>query len=112
VLEAEREKIEPEYRDELTNSIDARFGEIEATLTAFDERLTFDPADIARAGVFVSIVHDGDLRVERGLCPAGRRAPGDSASHREGESGHDGDPANAAEPPVSGVQRAVITVGG
>ena len=44
-----------------------RLGEIEAALEAFDERpVIYDPAEIARAGVFVSIDADGALRVERG----------------------------------------------
>ena len=49
-----------EGADELPDEVDARLGEIEAALAAFDNRpLRYDPAEIARAGVFVSIDADG-----------------------------------------------------
>lgn len=44
-----------------------RLGEIEAALAALDERpVKYDPDEIARAGVFVSIDGSGELRIERG----------------------------------------------
>jgi hypothetical protein len=47
--------------------VDRRLTEIEARLAAMDERpMTFDPAEIARAGAFVSIDGEGRLHVERG----------------------------------------------
>lgn len=53
--------------DELPAEVDARLGELEAMLEAFETRpLAFDPAEVARAGAFVSIAQDGKLRVERG----------------------------------------------
>src|SRR3546814_8251265 len=57
-LTAEQARLEAEYQDadELPDEIDARMGEIETALAAFDDRSAqFDPADIAIAGVFVSI---------------------------------------------------------
>lgn len=52
---------------ELPEEVDARLGELEAALEAFDTRpLAFDPAEVGRAGAFVSIAQDGKLRVERG----------------------------------------------
>jgi ParB family transcriptional regulator, chromosome partitioning protein len=68
-LSAEFEKLQETYAnaDELPEEVDARLGEIETALEAFDERLAlYDPAAMARAGVFVSIDADGKLRVERG----------------------------------------------
>ncbi|MCL8385058.1 ParB/RepB/Spo0J family partition protein [Xanthobacter aminoxidans] len=54
--------------DELPEEVDARLGELEAMLEAFETRpLAFDPAEVARAGAFVSIAQDGKLRVERGF---------------------------------------------
>ncbi|MFG1379936.1 DNA-binding protein, partial [Xanthobacter autotrophicus ATCC 700551] len=51
--------------DELPEEVDARLGEFEAVLEAFDTRpLAFDPAEVARAGAFISIAQDGRLRVE------------------------------------------------
>ena len=68
-LTAEQAKLESEYEgaDELPDEVDARLGEIETALAAFENRpVRYDPAEIARAGVFVSIDSDGDLAVERG----------------------------------------------
>src|SRR4029453_18458162 len=57
-LTAEYAKLESDYEgaDELPDDVDARLGEIEAALAAFDSRpLRYDPVEIAHAGVFVSI---------------------------------------------------------
>ncbi|PWB81457.1 MAG: DNA-binding protein [Methylocystaceae bacterium] len=69
-LRQEMEEIERNYSrdgDDLPEEIDRRLFEIEAALDAFEDRMVrYDPADIARAGAFVSIDGDGALRVERG----------------------------------------------
>ncbi|MFG1228591.1 ParB/RepB/Spo0J family partition protein [Xanthobacter wiegelii] len=68
-VQAEVDRLSKEYQDddELPDDIDARLGELEAELEAWEDRpLAFDPSDIAQAGAFVSITHDGSLRVERG----------------------------------------------
>jgi len=92
--------------------VDERLGEIEAALAAFDNRpVTYDPADIARAGVFVSIDAEGALSVQRGYV-----RPQDEAPLGEPEQDGETDPAMAgahgADPDVPVVQRAVITIGG
>ncbi|MBE7728251.1 ParB/RepB/Spo0J family partition protein [Komagataeibacter sp. FXV3] len=69
-LRAEQEAIEAEYAqaDEYPEEVDARLGEIEQAILALEERpLAFDPADMARAGTFVSLDSDGTLQVERGF---------------------------------------------
>ncbi|MBV1830813.1 ParB N-terminal domain-containing protein [Komagataeibacter sp. AV436] len=69
-LRAEQETIEAEYAqaDEYPDEVDARLGEIEQGILALEERpLAFDPADMARAGAFVSLDSDGTLQVERGF---------------------------------------------
>ncbi|MBB2165286.1 ParB N-terminal domain-containing protein [Gluconacetobacter sp. 1b LMG 1731] len=69
-LHSEQETIEAEYAqaDEFPEDIDTRLGEIEQAIEALEERLvSFDPADTARAGVFVSLDTDGTLLVERGF---------------------------------------------
>ena len=61
-LQAEYAKLEAEYEnaDELPDEVDARLGEIETALAAFEDRpVSYDPAEIARAGVFVCIDADG-----------------------------------------------------
>ena len=64
-LHAEYAKLEADYEDadELPDEVDQRLGEIEAALAAFEDRpVIYDPADIARAGVFVSIDAEGGSR--------------------------------------------------
>ena len=107
-LKAECDRLEEEYAevDELPEEVDQRLGEIETALAAFDERpVVYDLAEIARAGVFVSIEGDGDLRIERGYVRPEDEPP------VEPVEGNDGDAAAASEP--SGpIQRGVITIGG
>ncbi|MBV1838435.1 ParB/RepB/Spo0J family partition protein [Acetobacter estunensis] len=69
-LHTEQQTIEAEYAqaDEYPDAVDARLGEIEQAILALEERpLAFDPADMARAGAFVSLDSDGTLQVERGF---------------------------------------------
>ena len=109
-LTAEYAKLESEYEgaDELPDEVDARLGEIETALAAFDNRpLRYDPAEIARAGVFVSIDADGTLAVDRGYVrPEDEPSPVDDRAapfHRR----------MAREPAASRqCKRTVITVGG
>lgn len=106
-LNAEYQKLEAEYEgaDELPDEVDQRLGEIETALAAFETRpVRFDRDDILRAGVFISIAHDGSLDIDRGFVRPEDEAP----TKPEGETGAEvgGD---TAEPVV---QRAVITIGG
>ncbi len=66
---AEAEQLEEEAAaaDEVSDDADQRLGEIEAEIDALTHRPpVYDPAEIAMAGVFVSIDGNGGLRVERG----------------------------------------------
>jgi ParB family chromosome partitioning protein len=113
-LNAEYAKLEEAYdgADELPVEVDERLGEIEAALAAFDNRsVTYDPADIARAGVFVSIDAEGALSVERGYVRPQDEAP---VVEPERDGGTDPETAGAhgADPDAPVVQRAVITIGG
>lgn len=68
VAEYNRLSEEHEIADELPEDVDQRMAELEAEIAAVDERPSiYDGAEIARAGVFVSIDHDGRLKVERGF---------------------------------------------
>ena len=116
-LHAEHAKLEAEYEnaDELPDEVDARLGEIETALAAFEGRpVRYDPAEIARAGVFVSIDAEGALSVNRGYI-----RPDDEGPVGEPEQDGATDPATAratgatsADPDAPVVQRAVITIGG
>jgi ParB family chromosome partitioning protein len=106
-LRTELDRLEQEYAeaDELPDEVDQRLGEIETALAAFEERrAVYDPAEVARAGVFVSIDADGNLRIERGYV-----RPEDEPPVQTIES--DGGDAPAATDPVGATQRAVITIG-
>jgi len=109
-LTAEQVRLEAEYQDadELPDEIDERLGEIETALAAFDDRPKhFDPADIAIAGVFVSIDASGSLSVDRGFV-----RPEDVPQVRtDGEEGSETDTESDGTASPS-VQRAVITIGG
>ncbi|MBN8958037.1 MAG: ParB/RepB/Spo0J family partition protein [Rhizobiales bacterium] len=103
-LRAEQAKLEAEYQDadELPDEVDARLGEIEEALSAFDERPhIFDPAEIARAGAFVSIDSDGTLLVERGFVKPEDEAP---VERPDGEE--------AGESETASTSRTTITVAG
>lgn len=114
-LNAEQARLEAEYDsvDELPDDVDLRLGEIETALAVFDNRPTiYQPADIARAGVFVGIDAEGRLSVDRGYV-----RPEDELPAVEPGQGSDGEPVvsvdpDGAEPSGPVVRRAVITVGG
>ena len=111
-LRAEYDRLEAEYdgADELPDEIDQRLGEIEEALEAFEKRpVIFDPADITRAGVFVSVDRNGEIVVDRGYVPPEDEAPvavDGSSANSDGEPGGDDAPATPS------AQRAVITIGG
>ena len=109
-LREEYDRIEVEYggTDELPEEIDQRLGEIEAALEAFEKRpAIYDPADIARAGVFISIDRDGEIIVNRGYVRAEDEAPVniDTPEGAPETTGSDIAATNSS-------QRAVITIGG
>ena len=77
-LRAEYERLEQAHADadELSDHVDRRLGEIETELAALDDRpVRYDPDEIARAGVFVSIDSLGRPANRARLCAARRRAP-------------------------------------
>uniref|UniRef100_UPI00112DDF00 ParB/RepB/Spo0J family partition protein n=1 Tax=Paracoccus sp. FO-3 TaxID=1335059 RepID=UPI00112DDF00 len=68
-LLAEYRGLEEEYsgQDEYPEEVDARLGQLEITMEALGQRpLIYDPAEIGRAGVFVTLDRDGSLAVYRG----------------------------------------------
>jgi ParB family chromosome partitioning protein len=112
-LNAEYAKLEAEYEgaDELPDEVDERLGEIETALAAFDNRpVVYDPSEIARAGVFVSIDSEGKLSVDRGYVRPEDEAP--VTVEGEGDTGAEGATSEASEPTAPVVQRAIITIGG
>jgi ParB family chromosome partitioning protein len=58
---------EYEGADEYPDDIDQQFADLEARIEALQNRpIAFDPAEIARGGVFLSVSPQGALRIERG----------------------------------------------
>jgi ParB family chromosome partitioning protein len=89
-LQAEYEQLEAAHaQDEsMPDEVDRRLTEIETRLAALEERpVTFDPAEIARAGAFVSIDGDGGLLVERGYVRPEDERPVAPESQPEIEGG-------------------------
>jgi ParB family chromosome partitioning protein len=111
-LQTEFGTIEEQYSDSpdvLPEDVDRRLGEIEAALDEFHNRpVEFDPAELARAGVFVTIDRDGALKVERGFV-----RPEDEAPIAPVEaSGGDGDPVDGETPTSDELNRPTVTVTG
>jgi ParB family transcriptional regulator, chromosome partitioning protein len=107
-FKAESEALEEQYSqaDEIPDEVDRRLGEIETAMAAFENRpVRYDPTEIARAGIFVSIDGEGALRIERGFVRPEDEAPiapiGGSDCDVPEATGSDGR-----------VQCAVITIGG
>jgi ParB family chromosome partitioning protein len=87
-LRAEYEQLEQAHADadELPEDVDRRLGEIETALAALDDRsVRYDPEEIMRAGVFVSIDSSGGLRIERAYV----RPEDEPAVPRRSDSTHE-----------------------
>jgi ParB family chromosome partitioning protein len=110
-LTAEQEALVEQYAqaEDLPDEVDQRLSEIETAIAGFEGRpVRYDPAEIARAGIFVSIDSEGALHIERGFVRPEDEAPAEPV---EPIQGGDGETPQAA--PAGGtVQRAVITIGG
>lgn len=108
-LRGEFDKLQTQYEeaDELPDDVDQRFGEIETAIKSIEARpVRFDPGEIARAGVFVSIDTDGALLVERGYVKPEDEAP--LTPEGDNDPVIDGSGVSA----TGSNQRAVITIGG
>jgi ParB family chromosome partitioning protein len=93
-LVEEYDAIGEEYRDgcDLPDEVDARLTEIDAELTPLTSRpVVYEREEMARAGVFVSLAHDGRLRIDRGYVrPEDEPAiegPGTSVDVEAGQQG-------------------------
>jgi ParB family transcriptional regulator, chromosome partitioning protein len=110
-LNAEQAKLETDYQDadELPDEIDQRLGEIESALAAFEDRpMLYEPAEIARAGVFISIDSEGRLSLDRGYVRPEDEVP---ATDTDVEQGADASSTEGQEEHPS-LQRTVIAVAG
>ncbi|WP_192361448.1 ParB/RepB/Spo0J family partition protein [Mesorhizobium mediterraneum] len=110
-LRAEYDRLEAEYAeaDELPDEVDQHLGEIETALEAFEGRpMNYDPAEIVRAGVFISIDRDGDLVIDRSYVRPEHETP----ETVEGDSAEPGDATESEDSrDYPSVRRATITIG-
>ena len=93
VLRAEAEQLEEEaaQADEVSEEVDQRLTGIEAEINALTQRPSvYDPAEIALAGVFVSIDGSGKLRVERGYVRPEDEPPVVEEADKSALAGEDG----------------------
>src|SRR5271166_2280143 len=108
ILQAEFDALEADYAeaDELPDEVDQRLGQLETEIEALDNRPTrFDPDEIARAGVFVSLNSDGSLDIERGYVRPDDEARADQNEETPSTAGH------SAMPRASGVTAIVLDSG-
>jgi ParB family chromosome partitioning protein len=115
-VQTEYDELSTEYQDaeELPEEVDARLGELEALIANFEERpVVFDPAEVARAGAFISLKPDGKLAVERGYVRPEDERKADDPLDGVGDTSTvpDGD-GSAGMAGGSGRGGAVITVAG
>ncbi|MER8448056.1 ParB/RepB/Spo0J family partition protein [Mesorhizobium sp. M1066] len=106
-LTEELDRLYAEHDDgeDLPEAVDLRLEEIETAIAAFQNRPTlYDPAEIARAGAYVSIDSSGRLTIERGYVRPEDETP------IEPQIDGDGETEGAA--PNAQPMRAVITIGG
>ena len=115
-LQAECDALHGKYEDadELPDEVDARLGELEEALAAFENRAdVFESAEIVHAGAFVSIDGEGALQVERGYV---RRedepALVAATTGPDPETGAAPSDANGGDQGAPPIQRATITVEG
>jgi ParB family transcriptional regulator, chromosome partitioning protein len=116
--DAERDALQAEYdqlqeahdaREDLPDAVEHRLTEIEAALAQLiDRSAIFDPAEVARAGAFVSIDRDGRLLVERGYVrPEDERAvvaePNDGPAANLSEGDEEAASAMPMRAPTGGV---------
>ena len=98
-----------EGAEDLPEEVDHRLAELEKEIAAVDERpAIYDPTELSRAGIFLSIDYGGALKVERGFVrpedeePAGAPATGAprgsaAAPNPAGDSAADSPDGNAAD---------------
>ena len=115
-LVGEFEAIQEEYADqpEYPDDIDARLGELEAAMEAIEQRpVIFDPTEVARAGVFLTLDRDGDLAVYRGYVRPQDEPREEPANLDADDAGQGGDAAvSGSQPSAAYGSGTAITTGG
>jgi ParB family transcriptional regulator, chromosome partitioning protein len=110
--EAERDTLMEEFDaltgeydggDDLPEEVDVRLGELETAIDAFINRPTlYDPAEMARAGVFITLDANGKLRIDRGYVRPEDEVTNDVVVEDGDDTASDASPSQAT----------TITIGG
>ena len=95
-----------EGEEDIPDEVVAQVEALEAAIDAFNNPpVVYDPAEVARGGAFVTVDHQGRLRIERGFVRSEDEAPvAPEGDESEGDQPVSGEPAPRAP--------TVITVGG
>jgi ParB family chromosome partitioning protein len=111
-LEAERDGLDRKYADVgimMPEEVGLRLDEIDTALAAFNRRpVAYDPAEMGFAGAFVSIGHDGELRVEGGYV---RPEDEPGTEPVEGKDQDGAEPHRQPGSPSATSQHGIITLG-
>jgi len=102
-LVAEYDALGEQYQDggDLPDDVAARLTEIDAGITALTQRpVSYDRDEMARAGVFIALAHDGRLRIDRGYV------------RPEDEPMAEGEKASAGSLADDAPSRTAVNVGG
>lgn len=118
-LLSEYRALEEEYsgQDEYPEEIDARLRQLEVAMEALEQRqLIYNPAEVGRAGVFVTLDRDGSLAVYRGYVrPEDEPREETAVQEDDGadDMGQGGDVGISSwKPSATSVGGTVITSGG
>ena len=118
-LLAEYRALDEEYsgQDECPEEVVGKLGELEAAMEALEQRpLIFDPVEVARAGVFVTLDREGGLAVYRGFVRPEDEAQEEAVANGVGDLGAEGqgaDGGGSTYPHAAPTQPGtVITSGG
>jgi len=112
-LKAEADAIEAQYENatNIPDEVGARVEAIDEELARIlDRPIVYDPAEMARAGAFVSLDHDGTLYVERGFVRPEDEVPSDVEDRIDGGEGS-ADVSYGPQQTDGPVQGAVVTIG-
>ncbi len=113
-LQAEAEALEDQWSGagDIPDEVDQRAQAIDEELARLAERrIVFDPAEMAIAGVFVSLEADGTLYLEQGYVRPEDEAEADAVDGGEADDGAEVD-TGGVQSGGPEIQRAVINVGG
>ncbi|UQR64327.1 ParB/RepB/Spo0J family partition protein [Bradyrhizobium sp. C-145] len=93
VAQSQFDQLTEQYQtvEELSDDVDAQFGELEAEIERLEaKRQAYDADDIARSGAFVILNHDGTVRIERGFVRPGDEKPQSEAEQESGDRSRNG----------------------